>query len=37
MMSDEDRNSIAKIFVALFCFCVGLALVVSIAISALIV
>lgn len=35
MMSDEDRNSIAKIFVALFCLCAGLILVLAIAIAAL--
>lgn len=36
-MSDDYRNSIAKVFVALFVFGVGLAVVVSIAIAALIV
>jgi hypothetical protein len=35
MMSDEDRNRIAKVFVALFVFGVGLILVIAIGISAL--
>ncbi len=34
-MSDDSRNSIAKVFVALFVFGVGLVLVLAIAISAL--
>ncbi len=35
IMSDDSRNSIAKVFVALFVFGVGLVLVLAIAISAL--
>ena len=34
-MSDDFRNSIAKVFVALFFFGVGLILVIAIGISAL--